>query len=75
MWKNCEESNPLKASVIETLTKVISCGGSDCHTEEMYNITFPMLYEATSGTVESSYLVRDGITMYVLFVSSMLYIT
>lgn len=64
LWKKCVESDPLKSSVIETLTRIISYAGSDGHSAEMYDVVFPMLYVATSGAIESSYLVRDGITMW-----------
>jgi len=62
LWDSCERNSPLKATVIEAITEVVKSAGP--HSHELQAIALQLISYAVSCTVESLFLLKEGISLW-----------
>eukprot|EP01038_Epipyxis_sp_PR26KG_P009963 gene9963-13396_t len=62
LWNNSDENDPIKSTILEVLSYLVKAAKSE--SSSIHYILIPLIRFTTSNTVETSYLVKDGISLW-----------
>ena len=64
LWGSCERNSPLKTTIIEAITEIVRASGHNSH--ELQAIALELISYAVSCTVESLFLLKEGISLWLV---------